>query len=96
MRLSDQVFYSYPTEPSPPSFDLFIALYEDNTYNVNLCDKFAKYKMYQKLRATKSRKGASCCSVNCHPPPCQHMHVESETFNNIPTRKEPGDPAALT
>ena len=68
-NLSDQTFYAYFTE-SLPALDLFITLYEDNTYDVNLlCDKFAKYERCQKLRAIKSGKGEvsiiewQCCAV---------------------------------
>src|SRR5258706_81351 len=33
IKPSDQVFYSYFTESLPPSLDLFIAQYEDNTHD---------------------------------------------------------------
>lgn len=39
---------------SSSPFDLFVALYEDPTHHVDLlCDKFAKYEMRQKLRASR-------------------------------------------
>ena len=36
--------------PRTAPLDLFIALYEDSTYDIDLpCDKFAKYEMWHKL-----------------------------------------------
>ena len=65
LALTDQAFYSYFTESLPTSLDLFIALYEDNTFDVDLlCDKFAKYKMRQKLRVTKSGKAEGSTDGN--------------------------------
>jgi hypothetical protein len=53
--LTDESFYSYFIESLPPSLDLFVTLYEDTNNDVDfLCDKFAKYEMRLKLRATKS------------------------------------------
>ena len=51
MRINDQFFYERLTNSLPSYLDLFIALYEDSTYDVDLCDKFAKYEMWHKLAA---------------------------------------------
>jgi len=60
MTLADQAFYSYFAESLPESLDLFITLYEDSTYNVDcLCNKFAKYEMRKKVRASKTAKPQS-------------------------------------
>ena len=65
MNLTDQAFYSYFTESLPPSLDLFVTLYEDNTFDVDLlCDKFSKYEMRQKLRVTKSGRGEGSSDGN--------------------------------
>ena len=63
--LSDQAFHGCFTKSLPLSLDLFIMLYEDNMYDVDLlCGKFAKYEMHQKLRASKSRKGEGSLDGN--------------------------------
>ena len=63
--LSDQAFHGYFTESLPTSLDLFITLYDDSTYDVDLlCDKFAKYEMRQKLRATKAGKAEGTSDGN--------------------------------
>ena len=36
MATNDQTFYEYVTYSIPTSFDLFITLYEDPTYDVNV------------------------------------------------------------
>jgi transposase InsO family protein len=55
--LTDKSFYSYFIESLPTSLDLFVALYKDPNNDVDfLCDKFAKYEMWTKLRAAKSGK----------------------------------------
>jgi len=60
MMMTDQAFYSYFAEWLPKSLDLFITLYKDSTYNVDrLCDKFAKYEMRKKVRASKTAKSQS-------------------------------------
>ena len=60
MTLTDQAFYSHFAESLPESLDLFITLYGDSTYNVDcLCDKFAKYEMRKKVRASKTTKSQS-------------------------------------
>ena len=65
MNLTDQAFYSYFTESLPPSLDLFVTLYEDNTFDVDLlCDKFSKYEMRQKLRVTKFGRGEGSSDGN--------------------------------
>ena len=60
MMMTDQAFYLYFAELLPKSLDLFITLYEDSTYNVDrLCDKFMKYEMRKKVRASKTAKSQS-------------------------------------
>ena len=55
MMISDQSFYEYFTNSLPSSLDLFITLYDDSTYDINLlCNKFAKYEMRCKLAAAKA------------------------------------------
>jgi len=57
MTLTDQAFYSYFTELLPKLPNLFITLYEDSMYNVDcLCNKFAKYELCKKVRASKTMK----------------------------------------
>jgi hypothetical protein len=45
-KLDDETFYEHFTNSLPRSLDLFISIYEDDTYDVErLCNKFAKYEM---------------------------------------------------
>jgi len=63
MTMTDQAFYSYFAESLPELLDLFITLYEDSTYNVDrLCDKFAKYEMRKRVRASKTARPQSASS----------------------------------
>ncbi len=49
--------YSYFIKSLPSTLNIFITLYNNPMHNVDLlCDKFAKYKMWQKLHEAKSRK----------------------------------------
>ena len=46
MTTSDQSFHEYFMNLLPSSLDLFITLYDDPTYDIDLlCGKFAKYEM---------------------------------------------------
>ena len=57
MLLTDQAFFSYFVESLPATLNIFITMYEDPSYNINLlCDKFAKYEMRQKLHLAKTGK----------------------------------------
>jgi len=57
MVIDDQSFFEYFTNSLPSSLDLFITLYEDNSYDVDLlCDRFAKYEMRRKLADAKDGK----------------------------------------
>jgi len=57
MVIDDQSFFEYFTNSLPSSLDLFITLYEDNSYNVDLlCDRFAKHEMRRKLADAKDGK----------------------------------------
>ena len=47
LLLSDQSFYSHFVHWLPKSLNMFTALYEDTTYNIDfLCSKFAKYSKF--------------------------------------------------
>ena len=60
MKITDQSFYENFTQSLPTSLDLFIALYDNSTYDVNqLCSKFAKYEMRRKLEEAKNGKPAA-------------------------------------
>ena len=55
--ISDQSFHEHFTNSLPSSLDLFITLYDDPAYDVDLlCDKSAKYEMRHKLADTKAGK----------------------------------------
>jgi len=55
MTISNQCFYQCFTSSLPSSLDLFIALCDEPTYDVDLlCDKLAEYEMRRKLRAGKA------------------------------------------
>ena len=57
MAISDQTFYKYFTHSLPTSLNLFITLYEDPTYDVDiLCDRFTKYEMQRKVAATRDSR----------------------------------------
>ena len=45
-KMSDETFFDYFTDSLPTSVDVFITMYEDQTYNVDhLCEKFTKYEL---------------------------------------------------
>jgi len=57
MTISDQSFHKYFTNSLPSSLNLFITLYDNSTYDVDLlCDKIAKYEMWRRLADTKAGK----------------------------------------
>jgi len=56
MVIDDHSFFKYFTN-SPSSLDLFITLYDDSNYGVDLlCDRLAKYEMRRKLADAKDGK----------------------------------------
>jgi len=55
--VEDDSFYAYFVDSLPNTLDLFITLYKDDTYDVELlCDTFAEYEMRKQTRAEKSGK----------------------------------------
>jgi gag-polypeptide of LTR copia-type len=65
MIISDQSSYEYFTNSLPPSLNLFITLYDDSTYDIDLlCGKFAKYEMWRKLAAAKEGKADATANVS--------------------------------
>ena len=55
--ITNQAFFSYFIESLPPTLNIFVTMFEDPSYDINLlCDKFARYKMHQKLHLAKTRK----------------------------------------
>jgi hypothetical protein len=65
MIINDQYFYEYFTNSLAPSLDLFITLYDDSTYDIDLlCDKFAKYEMRHKLTAATEGKADATSNVS--------------------------------
>ena len=57
MTISDQSFHEYFTNSLPSSLNLFITLYDDPTYHVDLlCDKFAECEIRCKLADAKASK----------------------------------------
>jgi hypothetical protein len=63
--INDQSVYGYFTNSLSPSLDLFITLYDDSTYDVDLlCYKFAKHELRHKLAAAKEGKADATADVS--------------------------------
>ena len=57
-RMSDEAFFDYFTVSLPSSMDVFIAMYEDQTFDVDhLCEKLTKFELRRARRDLVDGKG---------------------------------------